>query len=265
MVFDADGNIYLVDSDHKTRSRVLKLSLRGEKLAEWHVFPSIPGYDNAPNGITLDKNGNVLVTDGFGVAKLSPKGKVLASIDTSPKVYDDQRHVAVDAQGKIYVTEALENVIQKFSSKGRLLAQWKHTRGTGPDQLNRPEQISAAPDGNLVVQDWGNHRMVVMSTSGHTVRTFDAMKGVPLKYASISDACVDRDGNIYVADYQLNRVQEFNARGHLLATIGNTPGNTLFEVAPNSLAMDFNGDLYATDGLSIIKFSKEGVLLARWQ
>src|SRR5579859_3202731 len=54
MAFDAAGNMYLVDSDHQTRSRVLKLSPEGKKLAEWHVFPALPGRDNAPNGIELD-------------------------------------------------------------------------------------------------------------------------------------------------------------------------------------------------------------------
>ena len=94
---------------------------------------------------------------------------------------------------------------------------------------------------------------------------FDAAAGVPLRLASISSACVDRESNIYVADYQSYRVQEFDWRGRLLATIGNSPGNILFEHAPNSLACGKDGDLYATDGLSVVKFSRAGRVLARWR
>lgn len=264
MAFDKAGNIYLVDSDHKTRSRVLKLSPEGRKLAEWHVFPLTPGRDNSPNDIGLDRDGNVLVTDSLGVMKFSPTGKLLTTIRTDPETYDDQRHVATDGQGHIFVAEALENVIQEFSSDGKLMASWKHDKGAGLDQLDHPEQISVAPDGDLVIQDWGNHRMVIISPSGQAVSAFDATKDVPLRLASISAACVDREGNIYVADYQLYRVQEFDPQGHLLRTIGNTPGKTLFQTAPYSLAMDSHGDLYSADGLSVVKYSRGGRLLARW-
>lgn len=265
MVLDAAGNIYLIDTDHKAHSRVLKLSPQGKALAEWHVFPMIPGHDNGPSGIALDRDGNILVTDAQGVLKLSPNGRVLTTMGVEPGMYDVQSHVAVDNQGYIYFAQAQRNLIRKFSPQGKLLARWQHVKGSGPDQWNHPEQVSVAPNGNLVVQDWGNHRMMILAPSGRTLSTFDATQNVPLRLASISSACVDREGDIYVADYQLYRVQEFNAHGKLLATIGNTPGNTLFDIAPNSLACGTNGDLYATDGLSVIKFTRKGKLLARWR
>lgn len=265
MAFDAAGNIYLVDTDHKTRSRVLKLSPQGRDLAEWHVFPVIPGHDNDPSGIALETDGDVLVTDAQGVLVLSPHGRLLATIGADPGVFDDQSHVAIDRQGDIYLAQALRNLIRKFSPQGKLLARWQREKGSGPDQWNHPEQVSLAPDGNLVVQDWGNHRMLVMSPSGRTVSSFDATPNVPLRLASTSSACVDRAGHIFVADYQLYRVQEFDLRGNLLATIANTPGNVLFERAPNSLACGPDGDLYATDGLSVVKFTPGGKLLDRWR
>ncbi|MGH8362440.1 MAG: NHL repeat-containing protein [Gammaproteobacteria bacterium] len=265
MTFDTVGNIYLVDTDHNTRSRVMKLSPQGKKLGEWHVFPVVPGHDNGPSGIALDKDGAILVTDAQGILKLSPTGKLLATIGADPGIYDVQSHVAVDQKGDIYFAQAQRNLIRKFTPAGKLRARWQRDKGSGPDQWNHPEQVSLAPDGNLVVQDWGNHRMMILSPSGRTILTFDATRNVPLKLASISSACVDREGNIYVADYQLFRVQEFDSHGKLLATIGNTPGNILFEQAPNSLACSGGGDLYATDGLSVVKFSREGKLLARWQ
>ena len=265
MAFDRAGDIYLVDTDHKARSRVLKLSPQGKELSEWHVFPVIPGRDNGPSGIALDRKGDILVTDAQAVLKLSPKGGLLATIGAEPGILDVQSHVAIDGKGDIYFAQAQRNLIRKFSPDGKLLASWQRPKGSGADQWNQPEQISLASDGNLVVQDFGNHRMMILSPSGRTISTFDATRNVPLKLASTSSSCVDREGHIYVADYQLYRVQEFDSRGNLLATIGNTPGNVLFEQAPNSVAVDDHGNLYATDGLSIVKFSRTGKLLARWR
>ncbi|MGH8280556.1 MAG: NHL repeat-containing protein [Gammaproteobacteria bacterium] len=266
MTFDAAGNIYLVDTDQKTRSRVMKLSPQGKELAEWHVFAVVPGRQNGPAGITIDRDGSILVTDaGSGrVLRLTPEGKLLAPL---PETFHhlDQGHVAVDGDGRIYVAEAEADLIQKFSSTGKRLASWHHGKGHGPDQWDHPEAISVAPDGNLVVNEWGNHRVDILSPSGQMVRQFDATKNVPLKFASISGSCVDHEGNIYVADYQLYRVQEFGSHGRLLATIGNTPGNILFERAPYSLACGNDGNLYSADGLSIVKYSRDGELLARWR
>lgn len=268
MAFDAAGNIYLVDTDHKARSRVLKLSPQGRVLAEWHVFGAVPGRNNGPDGITLDRQGNIFVVDRGGdrALKLSPTGKVLATFGGfPPRAFDDGGHVAIGKNGDIYVVAAGPDLLKKFSPQGNTIAVWRRDRGPSPDQWSQPESISIGDSGNLVIQDFRNHRILILSPEGKTVRAFEGIPGEPLKLASISGAVVGPNGNIFVADYQLYRVQEFDPHGRLLATIGNTPGNTLFITAPNSIAIDERGDLYSADGLSVVKYSRKGKLLARWQ
>ena len=268
MAFDAAGNVYLVDTDHNTRSRVLKLSPQGQVLAEWRVFVAVPGRSNGPDGIALDPEGNIFVVDRGGdrILKLSPTGKVLTEFGGFPaRAFDEGGHVAVGKHGSIYGVAAGANLIRKFSPQGKLIASWHRGPGKGPDQWNWPEQISVEAHGDLVIDDFRNVRILTLSPSGRTVRAFDAVPNEPLKLASTSSVAVGPEGNIYVADYQLYRIQEFDSHGRLLATIGNTPGNILFKKAPNSIAIDAHGHLYATDGLSVIKFSRQGKLLARWQ
>ncbi|HEX6809756.1 MAG TPA: NHL repeat-containing protein [Gemmatimonadaceae bacterium] len=268
MAFDTAGNVYLVDTDHKARSRVLKLSPEGRLLAEWHVFDSASGRNNGPDGIALDREGNIFVVDrgGVQILKLSPAGRVLAKFRGFPaRAFDFGGHVAIGKQGEVYGVAAARNLTLKFSPQGNVVARWHRAQGPGLDQWHNPETISVDNDGNLVIADWGNVRILTLSPNGHTVRAFAAVPNEPLNVSSVSGAVVGRDGNIYVADYQLLRIQEFTSHGRLLATIGNTPGNTLFEKAPNSIAIDPQGVLYATDGLSVVKFSRDGKLLARWQ
>jgi DNA-binding beta-propeller fold protein YncE len=268
MALDAAGNVYLVDTDHKTHSRVLKLSPQGRVLAEWHVFAAVPGRFNGPDGVALDREGNIFVTDGGRdrILKLSPTGRVLAAFGGFPaRAFDFGGHVAVGSHSNIYVVAARLNLIWKLSPQGKLIASWHRAQGPGLDQWNHPEAISVDGDGNLVIQDWGNHRILTLSPTGQTIRAFDGVPNEPLKSASISGAVVGPDGNIHVADYQLYQVQEFDPHGRLLATIGNTPGNILFKKAPNSIAIDRRGHLYSADGLSVTKYSRQGKLLARWQ
>ena len=149
---------------------------------------------------------------------------------------------------------------QTFAMQGKLHKTKKHPHACCA-KTHMP--VDALPQ--IPADDWGNHRILVLSPAGRTIHAFDGVPNEPLKVASISGAVVGPDGNIYVADYQLYRIQEFDPRGHLLATIGNTPGNLLFRKAPNSIAVDGQGHLYATDGLSVVKFSREGKLLARWE
>jgi hypothetical protein len=200
------------------------------------------------------------------VLKLSPAGDVLARFGGfTVGAFDDGGHVAVGKDGSIYIVASGPNLIQKYSPQGKVLGSWHRDKGPGLDQWVQPETISIGDDGNLVIDDWGNHRIMVLSPAGRTIRAFDGVPNEPLNVASISGAVVGADGNIYVADYQLLRVQEFDQQGHLQATIGNSLGNTLFEVAANSIAVDRSGNIYSTDGLSVVKFSHEGKLLARWR
>lgn len=268
MAFDAVGNIYLVDTDHKVRSRVLKLSPEGKVLADWRVFGAEPGRDNGPDGIALDRDGNVFVVDRGSdqILKLSPAGKVIARFGGfPPHAFDEGGHVAIGRHGNIFGVSATANLILKFSPQGKLIAIWRHGPGKGPGQWNWPETISIDRSGNLVIDDFRNIRILTLSPGGQPIGAFNSVPNEPLQRASVSGATAGPGGNIYVADYQLFRVQEFNSRGRLLATLGNTPGNILFENAPNSIAVDGQGHLYATDGLSVVKFSRKGKLLARWQ
>lgn len=173
--------------------------------------------------------------------------------------------MAIGKQGEIYGVAAASNLVLKFSPQGTLIATWHRAQGAGIDQWNNPETISIDRKGNLVIADWGNARILTLSPNGQTVGAFPAVPNEPLNLSSVSGAVVGPGGDIYVADYQLFRVQVFNSNGQLLATLGNTPGNRLFEKAPNSIAIDREGHLYASDGLSVVKFSREGTLLARWR
>ena len=190
---------------------------------------------------------------------MSPRGEVLARIGGSEAGFRDLGHVAVDGSGATYVSEAGLNRLQKFSAEGARVAVWQLPKGAGEGEWYLPKSI-ALSGGNIVIEDWGNHRIVVQSSDGTRRLSFGDAK----QLESTAGLCVDRDGNIYVADEKAHAVKKFDPQGKLLSVISNSTGNRLFNEGPSSIAVDANGDLYAADGLSVVKFSATGMLLQRW-
>ncbi len=266
IVFDAKGNAYITDSDHKSRFRVLKVSPEGRQIDEWRVFPVVSGRESGPEGIAIAPDGNIWVTDGgrLRILKFSPAGKLLMSIGKTTPFFHDLGHVAIDSSGYIYVSEGGQNRIQKFSSGGKRVAVWQRSKGSGPGEWNMPETITTRSDGRLIVEDWGNRRIVVLLVSGQTQFAFGGPGKGPGRFENSSGLCVDQEGNIYVSDLKLHRVQKFDPNGNLLSTVSNSSDDALFSEGPGGIAVDVQGNLYAPDGLSIVKFSREGKLLVRW-
>ncbi len=275
IVFDAAGNAYITDNDQQSRFRVLEVSPQGTRLAEWRVFRAVQGRRSGPEGIAIDSVGNIFVTDGgaLHVLKFSPTGKLLMTIGSDHPWFHDLGHVAVDSAGYIYVAEGGANRIQKFSSDGKPVAVWQRSKGSGFNQWNSPETIAVRSDGSLVVEDAGNHRIVVISTrTGQTQFVFGGRGKGPGEFVEDEGSSVDREGNIYVSDWTLHRVQKFDPHGKWISTISNSGDNVLFsQNGPAGVNIDAQGNLYSVDGygipgrMSVVKFSQQGKLLARWR
>jgi hypothetical protein len=60
-------------------------------------------------------------------------------------------------------------------------------------------------------------------------------------------------------------VKKFDAQGDWLNSVCNSRGHELFERGPGSIAVGTDGTLYSADGLSPIKYTRNGELLARWR
>jgi NHL repeat len=84
LTHDQQGNIYVTDSDqgqqNSHRARIVKLSPTGTLLATWGKTGSAPGELNIPDGVAVDAQGNVYVSDlnNFRIQKFSSTGTLLA-------------------------------------------------------------------------------------------------------------------------------------------------------------------------------------------
>lgn len=263
MVFDHAGHIYLTDTDSKRHSRLLELSSTGSVLKQWNVFTMRAGARNGPEGIALTKDGTILVTDGGAsrILAIQPNSTVVRTF-AADAPFEDLGHLAVDSKGNVYVAEAAPTQIYKFSSSGHLLARWRRPKGKGANDWSGPQTIAVQPNDNVVIEDWANRRIQILSPSGQTLTTFGGPGRTPGHFLVSAGLAVNSRGNIYVADIALHRLQEFDRNGRFVRVI---PSNKrpLFTEGPSAVAVDRTGNLYVADGQSVLKLSTNGTPLAR--
>jgi DNA-binding beta-propeller fold protein YncE len=71
---------------------------------------------------------------------------------TAPGAFD----AAVDALGRVYVTDSGNNRVQVFDPDGIFLDKWGE-QGGGDGELGEPFGIAVGADGTVYVVDIGNH------------------------------------------------------------------------------------------------------------
>ena len=76
--------------------------------------------------------------------------------------------IAVDSAGNVYVTDAGNNRIQKFTSAGAYVTQWG-SEGSGNGQFESPWGIATDSAGNVYVADELNNRIQKFTSSGDYV------------------------------------------------------------------------------------------------
>jgi tripartite motif-containing protein 71 len=183
--------------------------------------------------------------------------------------------IALDGHGNLYVAEFDDNLIYKYSTSGKLLAQWGGP-GSGPGQLGRPDKLAFDAQGNLYVTEvgpayGGNSRIQKFSPTGTPLAQWGTDGSAPGQFKNPIGIAVDQQGNIYVSEEAGDRVQKLSSLGQPLTewgTLGSGPGQ--FNV-PYDLALDATGNVYVSEPSPFVpgndriqKFSPFGVPLAQW-
>ena len=168
-----------------------------------------------PHGLSVDKDGNVWVTDGQGkegkghqVFKFSPEGKVLLTLGkagvagTTPDTFNMPSAVIVAPNGDIFVGDGhggtSNNRIVKFDKTGKYIKEWGK-KGTGPGEFDQPHCLAFDSKGRLYVGDRNNNRIQIFDQDGKYI---DEMK----QFSRPSGIFIDKRDNIFVADSESGSV-----------------------------------------------------------
>ncbi len=223
-----------------------------------------------PHGITVDREGNVWVTDGDGkdgkghqVFEFSSKGKVLLALGkpgvagAADDTFNRPSAVAIAANGDIFVADGhggdSNARIVKFSKGGKFIMTWGK-KGTAPGEFDIPHALAFDSQGRLFVADRGNNRIQIFDQNGKFIdqwRQFSRPSGIS----------IDRHDVIYVADSESGSVAKDHAAWKRGIRIGsakdgsvtafipdpNTDPNYMGTSAAEGVAADANGVIYGAE------------------
>ena len=167
-----------------------------------------------PHGLSVDRDGNVWVTDDMGqggkgqqVFKFSPDGKVLLTLGkagvagTGPDTFNQPTAVLVAPNGDIFVAAGHARAygdarIVKFSKDGKFIKQWG-TAGSGPGQFVGPHALAMDSRGRLFVADRTNNRIQIFDQDGKFIAEWK-------QFGRPSGIFIDQDDVLYVTDSESN-------------------------------------------------------------
>ena len=222
-----------------------------------------------------DKSGNVAVADEYRVQIYSLEGTYLRDVAKNGLITPTS--VAFTKSSELIVVSS-SNLIFCFDQSYRFVKTIALTN----KELNSPRRLTIAGDGRLVVCDWGDHTVKVLSSDGSqllltiresanalprhavchqktifvsyylagVVRVFSEKDGVFLYSIGISKLSspvgleVDRFDNLVVCDRDNARLQIFTLDGKFLNTVEGKH-NGLSE--PYSIAVSSASQLFVTD------------------
>ena len=183
---------------------ILKYDRRGTLLRTWGV-----GMFNFPHGATVDRDGNLWVTDARGaggkghqVFKFDPDGKVLMTLGkagvsgSGPDLFDQPTDVVTAPNGDIFVTDShrngRNNRVVKFDRTGKYLREWGR-KGSGPGEISEPHTIAMDSRGRLFVGDRENNRVQIFDQDGKFIDQWH-------QFGRPSGIFITKDDTIYVTD-----------------------------------------------------------------
>ena len=221
-----------------------------------------------PHGMTVDKDGNVWVTDGQGatgkgqqVFKFSPEGKVLMTLGKAgvagdgPDTFNQPSAVAISPNGDIFVADGhggnSNNRIMKFTKDGKFIKSWGK-KGTAPGEFDIPHCLAFDSKGRLFVGDRNNNRIQIFDQDGSFIEEWK-------QFSRPSGIFIDKQDIIYVADSESESVSKNHYGWKRGIRIGNVKDGSVTAFIPDpvevatgtsaaeGVAADSNGAIYGAE------------------
>jgi hypothetical protein len=287
LAFDAAGNLLIADSGNYT---IRKMTPTGDVSTVAGAAGQRAGDDgpalyarfSEPYALTTDSSGNIYVSDGLAVRKISSTGEVttlaggfnLRGYVDGPGAnarFDFLRGIARAANGDLIVSDNNNHVLRKIAPDGQtstfvgLKTEQAVTDGAANvARFYGPQGLAMGLEDNLHVMDVmspgpqlvdGSSFLrkvtpaAVVSTLAGTVAV---PPSTPAAITSGLSVTVDTTGNSYIAVQ--GGIKKVNPAGAITDVIANSTQI----VAPGGIAIDSKGDLYVTTNASVVKVTQSG-------
>jgi hypothetical protein len=219
---DWEGNVYIIERD---AHRIVKLSPKLDKFLLQLGTTGEKGNDathfDLPSGIAILRNGNIVVTDGYGNNRLvmfGKDGKFIKQVGkgnggpegkgNGPGEFVLPHKLALDAQDNMYVVDRENKRIQVFDKNMTYLREFTN-EGWNPWDIG----ISRKGDDGLgFIADHALERVhKIQLRDGKILATWGKQGLGPGEFDWVHGIVVDSRGAVYAADTYGQRLQKFVA------------------------------------------------------
>ncbi|MFN4336685.1 MAG: 6-bladed beta-propeller [Candidatus Nitrosocaldus sp.] len=175
----------------------------------------------------------------------------------------------IDSNGRIIVTDNLNNRVQVFDSNGNFLFKFG-IPGYDPGGFTHPSGVTVNSNGDIVVADLHNYRIQVFDSNGVYKFQFGKPSSYDGQFTYPISVAVDSNDRIIVADTYMHRIQVFDSNGNFLFKFGKEGSGDGEFSFPTGIAVDSNDRIIVADvwnnriqvfdsnGNFLFKFGKEG-------
>ena len=223
-----------------------------------------------PHGLTVDKDGNVWVTDdqskdgkGLQVFKFSPDGKVLLTLGKKgeagqgPDIFGAPTSAIVARNGDVFVADGhngckcTNSRIVKFDKNGKFIMEFGK-EGSGPGEFEFPHALAFDSRGRLFVADRSNNRVQIFDENGKFIaswKQFGRPSGIFIYkdtiYVSDSES---RDAEGYGHDPGVRRgIRIGSAKDGKVTAFVPDPAPTGGSSTAEGVAVDREGNVYGAE------------------
>jgi uncharacterized protein (TIGR03437 family) len=250
-------------------------------------------FPGLSNGLTVDGQGNIFLSDRSSVRRISPGGTITTvagsasagdSGDGGPAASAQLIQpygLAVDSRGDLFIAD--DNRARKISPNGIITTiagngKAGYAGDGGPAanaQLSSPSGLAIDAEGNIFVADYGNARIRKISqdgtittvAGGGTTTAGDGGSATSAQLFAPIGLAIDRQDNLFIAEQTASRVRKVSPNGIIATVAGNGSATTSGDggptlvVGPRSVAVDPQGNVFVTDNRQLIrKVSPDGVI-----
>ncbi len=183
--------------------------------------------------------------------------------------FNAPNHLALDADGHLYITEFVGGRVFVFSSAGEFVHQFGGA-GDGIGELSAPTGIAVAANGDIYVGESGSSRVHVFNSDGESIAIWGQRGSGPGEFVSAMGVGInDELGRVYVADFGNSRIHVYTPDGELLFMFPRGGDSTQVGDEPDQMSRPIGVDVAADGTVYVVdsgnnrvqKFTPDGEII----
>lgn len=214
---------------------------------------ALPAHGRVGDVLTATANG--FLSPSFGTYQFTWAS---GSSGTGNGQFNQPFDCAVDSSGNVFVTDRLNNRVQKFNSSGTYQSKFTVNVGFG---FSISAGIAIDSSGNIWTTEYNATALLGYLVKYNSSGTFQASYALDGGLPTGLGISIDSSGNVFVSQKEISggssvyNVKKYNSSGVYQSTVG----SGLFDV-PSAIAHDGSNNLFVADTVNhcIQKFNSSG-------